>query len=226
MTFRPLLRYGILKIGLWITPSFMEILLNFFIAVVSGLVVVGGWLLVLGRKFQTLDDVKKKITNLEAVDRKLDILDHVKNKVDSIEKFSQSAANAIVEIQTHLGSRGYNINQKLAITSASPTRLTDYGDQLMEESGFRKIMGEHRRFLIDLVKGKNPNTNYDIQEYSLQVLKDIIASNNEIFYPLKNYAYQKGLLLDIILQAAAIVLRDAVMEEVKFDDHTLEPASG
>lgn len=92
----------------------------------------------------------------------------------------------------------------------------------MQESGFYKIAEQHKRTLIDLVKAKNPKTDYDIQEFSIQILKELANASNPIVFPLKNYAFQKGLVLDIILQAAGIVLRDIVMQEVKFDDQTLE----
>lgn len=45
----------------------MDILVTFGTAVVGGLVVVGGWLLVMGRKFQILDDLKKKADSIETL---------------------------------------------------------------------------------------------------------------------------------------------------------------
>lgn len=157
-----------------------------------------------------------------SLEEKLGILPKLDNRISQLDSHFSQVTNAIVEIQTLLTGRGFTINQRLVVTNASPTRLTDYGEQLKQESGFHKIMQAEKGFLINLVKTKNPKTNYDIQEYSLQVLKELAADNNPILFPLKNYAYEKGLVLDIILQAAAIVLRDAVMEEVKFDDQTLE----
>lgn len=157
-----------------------------------------------------------------ALEEKLNVLPKLEDHIEKLDSHLSQTTNAIVEIQTLLTGRGFTINQRLVVTSASPTRLTEYGEQLIDESGFHKILEENKRFLIDLVSGKNPRTNYDIQEFSLQALKELTTSNNPIIFPLKNYAYQKGLVLDIILQAAAIVLRDTVMQEIKFDDHTLE----
>lgn len=152
----------------------------------------------------------------------MNILPKLESHAEKLDAHLSQTTNAIVEIQTLLTGRGFSINQRLVVTSASPTRLTDYGEQMMQDSGFYKILEDNKRILIDLVKGKNPKTNYDIQEFSLFVLKDLAASNNPIIFPLKNHAYQKGLVLDIILQAAAIILRDAVMQEVKYDDTTLD----
>lgn len=105
--------------------------------------------------------------------------DKLKN-LDKLDSRISQITNAIVEIQTMLTGRGYSINQKLVITSASPTRLTDYGEQMMQETGFYKITEANKRFLIDKVTEKNPKTNYDIQEFSLLVLKDLVVQNHGI----------------------------------------------
>jgi len=146
---------------------------------------------------------------------KLGVLGKLEVKISQI-------TNAIVEIQTLLTGRGYTINQKLVITNSSPMKLTEYGEQMMQESGFYKIAEANKRFLIDLVKNKSPKSNYDIQEFSYQILKELATQNHPVSIPLKNYVFQKGLVLEIILQAAGIVLRDMVMQELKFEDQTLE----
>ncbi len=157
-----------------------------------------------------------------ALEEKLNFLPKLEEHIGKIDAHLSQVTNAIIEMQTHMNSRGYMINQKLAVTNASPTRLTDYGEQLMQESGFYQIIKEEKGLLVDLVRAKNPRTDYDIQEFSLKVLQELATTNNPVLFPLKNYAFQKGLVLDIILQAAGIVLRDNVIQELKFDDATLE----
>ncbi len=160
--------------------------------------------------------IKRAINNLEKTDERIE------GKVDKIESFTRVAANSIVEMQTLMSGQGYTIAQKLAYTPGSPLKLTDYGETLMKESGFYEILKNNRPTLIDLVKNRNPQTNYDIQENSMAVLKELAKSNNKLVAPLKNYAFNKGLNLEILLNSAGIVLRDEVIKEVKFDDKTLE----
>ncbi|MEK7621653.1 MAG: hypothetical protein AAB415_00575 [Patescibacteria group bacterium] len=160
--------------------------------------------------------LKRAVQNLEETDKRLE------GKVDNIESFTKVASNSIVEIQTILGGRGFTINQKLAYTSGSPLKLTDYGETLMKESGFYDILENNSASLVDLVKSKNPQTNYDIQEYSMTVLKELANSNNPLVVPLKNHAFNKGLPLEMILNSAGLVLRDEVMKNLKFGDDTLE----
>lgn len=160
--------------------------------------------------------LKRAIIGLETTDQRIE------KKVDKIESFSQAAASSIVEIQTLLTGRGFTVNQRLAYAPGSPTRLTDYGETLMQDSGFYEILKNNPAFFVGLVKSKNPSTNYDIQELSRKVLKELTDSNNALVLSLKNYAYNKGLPLEILVNTAGIVLRDEVMKELSFDDKTLD----
>lgn len=175
----------------------------------GGLVGLLVWLWKGGKFFGRLEEQMKVLPKLDARSQRL-------------ETHLSQVTNSIVEIQTLLGGRGFTISQRLVITSASPTRLTEYGEQMMQDTGLYRIVEDNKGFLIDLIKGRNPKTNYDIQEFSFAVLKELAVNNNQIIFPLKNYAYQKGLVLDIVLQAAGIVLRDTVMQELKFEDQTLD----
>ena len=183
---------------------FFSIGVPIFAAVIISVI---GWLL------------KKAINGLEITDQRIE------KKVDKIESFSQVAASSIVEIQTLLTGRGFTVNQRLAYAPGSPTKLTDYGETLMQESGFYEILKNNSAFFVNLVKEKNPSTNYDIQELSRKVLKELTDTNNTLILPLKNYAYNKGLPLEILVNTAGIVLRDEVMKSLSFDDKTLDKKS-
>lgn len=160
--------------------------------------------------------LKRAIDGLERTDARIE------GKVDKIESFTHVAANSIVEIQTLLGGRGFTINQKLAYAPGSPIKLTEYGENLMKESNFYDTLGKDKKGFVDLVIAKNPQSNYDIQEFSRKVLKELSDSNSPLISSLKNYAYNKGLPLEILLNSAGIVLRDEVMKTKKFDDGTLD----
>ncbi|MFA6097540.1 MAG: hypothetical protein WC788_08025 [Candidatus Paceibacterota bacterium] len=154
------------------------------------------------------------------IGRKLQILDDLKKHSDSTSKFCMSATNSIVEVQTHLASTGFVINNRLAYESGSPLKLTDWGESLMEKSGFSGIMSDKikRDYLVKLVRAKDPKTNYDIQQYSMDLMSELAEVNDPVAIPLKEYSYKEGLNLEIILNSAGLVLRDEVMKELKFDD--------
>src|SRR3989344_4456496 len=157
----------------------MDLLLSFGTAILGGLVVLGGWLLIIGRKLQVLDDLKEGLDGLKKDVGRID---------DRLEVFSQSATGAIVEIQTHLTSRGFKINQRVAYTSGSPIHLTDYGETILKESGFFDAMENEstKQKMIAVVKAKNPQTNYDIQQFATDAMREFAEHNDPVGVRLKN----------------------------------------
>ena len=182
--------------------EYFNIILKILIGI--GIPTMIGASIYIGRKLQILDNLEKNNKTF------------CQNTTNAIVRIT----NAIVEIQTHLTGKGFAIKQRLAYTSNSPLNLTDYGEILMEESGFNDIIGnsEKREYLIKLVITKQPKTNYDIQQFSMDTMAELVELNDPAVIPLKNYAYKKGLNLEIILNSAGIVLRDEIMKEFKFDD--------
>jgi hypothetical protein len=154
------------------------------------------------------------------IGRKLQVLDDLKLQSADSSSFCKSATNAIVEMQTHLAGKGFCINQKLAYTNNSPLKLTEWGEKIMWDSGFASeiLNPEKRDYLIKLVKAKDPKTNYDIQQNSIDVMNELAEVNDPIAVPIKEYAYKEGITLEILLNSAGIMLRDQVMQELKFED--------
>jgi hypothetical protein len=62
----------------------------------------------------------------------------------------------------------------------------------------------------------NPKTNYDIQEDAKLVIRETFNSDDPIFAPLKEYAFNNGLPIELVIPPASIVLRDEVMKQLKF----------
>ncbi len=196
----------------------VQLVWSILTSVISALVVVAGWVFVVGKKFQVLDDLKDNFKDIKSDIKNLD--KEVKSEIKSLERNLNVSTNAIVEMQSLLSGKGFTIRQQLAYTASSPIKLTEFGEELMKDSGFVEIIKnpEKKDYLIKFVRAKNPQTNYDIQEFSMAVMKELANNNDTIAVPLKNYAYNKGLTLDLILNSAGIVLRDEVMKELKFDD--------
>lgn len=138
----------------------------------------------------------------------------IDNRLEKIEKELKPLTPAIVEIQGKFKDAGHSILFPLAVTPGSPLKLTEYGEQLVKESGFDKLLEKHRDILVELVKVKAPKTNYDIQELSVQVIREVLE--DDILKSLKEYAFENGLPLEVIIPPAGIMLRDEVMKDLKF----------
>lgn len=125
---------------------------------------------------------------------------------------------AIVEIQGKFTEAGHTLLFPLTVAPGSPLTLTEYGKKLIDDSGFERILAECRDELVKKVKDTKPSTNYDIQQNSIDVIKKLLDSDDEKLKPLKSYAFNNGLSVDILIPPAGIVLRDEVMKDLSFPE--------
>jgi len=141
----------------------------------------------------------------------------IKESVKNIDDDLTNVNNATCEIQSHFTDASFTILHPLTMKPGSPLVMTDYGEKLVKESGFFDIFqGENKTKIVNAVKARNPQTNYDIQEYSKDVLlNDFI--NDSMMQLIKEYAFKKPISIKIVLDVAALVVRDAVMDELKLD---------
>lgn len=125
---------------------------------------------------------------------------------------------AIVEIQGKFTQAGHTLLFPITVAPGSPLKLTEYGRKLIDESGFEKILTECRDDLVQQVRDTNPTTNYDIQAHAREIIEKLLEGDDVRLKPLKDYAFNNGLPVDIFIPPAGIVLRDEVMKDLKFSD--------
>lgn len=126
-----------------------------------------------------------------------------------INKSLRQITNAIIEIQTIFKQRwDIELDHKLLEAGGSPLRPTEYGAQLIRESGLEKILNEQKELLFSKLKEELPEnyTEYDVQEMSRQVL--LKMKTDPIINPVKTYAYQNAIDVDMILRVGGLWLRD------------------
>lgn len=140
------------------------------------------------------------------------ILDDTK----TIQKELKPVTPAIVEIQSKFTNEGQTIMFPLTVAPGSPLSLTEYGKKVLEDFGFYPIFEANKDQLVSQVQDMKPETNYDIQEDAREVIKQVFESNDPVFAPLKEYAFNHGLPLELVIPPASIVLRDEVMKTLTF----------
>lgn len=125
-----------------------------------------------------------------------------------IKKSIGKIKNAIIEIQTIAVQNGTIIRHHLVESSGSPLGPTEYGKKLIVDSGLGKILDNNKSFLEEKLtnKLKKNFTEYDVQESARTLLIELKA--DVIMNPVKNYAFQNGIDVDIILRAGGLWLRD------------------
>lgn len=123
---------------------------------------------------------------------------------------------ALIEIQAKFAEDGHKLSFPLTVAPGSPLKVTEFGDHLLRDAGFYKVLKANHKTLIEMVKIKNPRTNYDIQQSSIEVIADLIEGGSPLVVCLKDHAFNHGMSVDIFLDPAGIALRDEVMKELKF----------
>lgn len=96
----------------------------------------------------------------------------------------------------------------------SPLSLTDEGQKLLNDSGFKNIFENVKDELIKrFFEEINPKTQYDTQEKARQWMDDLSREDYKPFVPIKSYAFKTGSDYAQILRAGSILLRDYYLEK-------------
>lgn len=143
----------------------------------------------------------------------------LKNIMDDNRKMTSHMGKvtpAIIEMQSKFETLGHSIAFPITVTPGSPLKLTDIGEQVLKDYGFYKIFKKSKEQLVTQVITRSPKTNYDIQQESFAVIRETFESDDPIFAPIKDYAYNKGSSIEVVIPPAGIVLRDEVMKTLKF----------
>lgn len=125
-----------------------------------------------------------------------------------IKKSVARITNACIEIQTIFEACGIPLKHHLVEAPGSPLQPTAFGEQLIKDSGLKKILDDQSSFLKAELSKKvsEKDTEYDVQEKARSLLIEL--KNIEMMNPVKKYAYDNGLDVDIILKAGGLWLRD------------------
>lgn len=167
---------------------------------VNLLIAVGaGW----GTAFLVIGKYKEKVDSLEKEKNK------IQDKVDELRSDSDKFSEFKINAQKFIDSKIY--------ASSSPLVLTEYGQQLINQSGFADIFPKVKDDLVTKLeevvqqKLKDPSKKYDIQEMARALMDEL--TNYKSFEAIKIYAFQNGKDYQQILRAGAILLRDYYLEK-------------
>ncbi|MFA6408668.1 MAG: hypothetical protein WCW01_00580 [Gammaproteobacteria bacterium] len=142
-----------------------------------------------------------------------------KQKVDTHEKSLEKHDNRIIELSDRISKVEGGLDRDRAhsdyIQKKSPLGLTEKGKALLLDSTGKDYVDKHKAQLIESIKSTNPRTAYDVQELSKKVIQK--ESNTDDFSPLKNYIFNQGLDLNLLIDILGIYLRDIALKELGFN---------
>ena len=142
-----------------------------------------------------------------------------KNKVDTLEKDRDDTRKKAEDMKSELDKllefKVYAqkfIDSKI-YESKSPLTLTEYGQKLVDDSGFNEIFEEVKDDIVQKLEAEELLTPYDVQEQARALMGEL--DDYSAFEPLKKYAFDNGVDYKQILRAGAIPLRDYYLEQHK-----------
>lgn len=149
-----------------------------------------------------------------------------KEKIDKIDEYNP--ASKIAELDSKLSEKLSDLSDRISklegnmekmpsayMQSQSPLKLTDKGEELLKDSGGKFYIDEHIDVFIENIKKSKPNTAYDVQEYSRDLIRE--QQIQKEFNPIKDFAFQEGLHLDLITSVMGLYLRDKAIDKLGFD---------
>lgn len=110
-----------------------------------------------------------------------------------------------------------------AFQSSSPVSLTEKGKRIVEETGLKPFIDEHKdEFIQRCAKEKNVATAYDVQEAAFDFFNEY-RFDPEFENKIKEFAYREGVSMDVVRRVAGIYFRDEFLKDrgmdVKEIDH-------
>jgi len=169
----------------------MDILYTILSSAVTALVFVAGWSVTVGRKLQIMDDLK-------------DGLEKIKKDIDKIREDIKMLIDRVSKLEGKMEG---------VIGRSSPLSPTALGARYIKESGLAAILDDkgEKELLREKLKADLPKnySDYDVQESSRRILFSL--KDDPMMRPVKEYAFQNGLEVEVILGAAALWLRDDFM---------------
>lgn len=140
------------------------------------------------------------------------VIGQYKNKVDRMEKDLERMVDRKEVLRTDVDkllefkTQAQKFMDKSIYKDQSPLSLTDFGEELVNDSGLRDVFNDVKDDLVGMLEELEPTSQYDVQEKA-RALMDNLAGY-EPFKRVEKYAFDHGKDLNQILRAGAILLRD------------------
>ena len=145
------------------------------------------------------------------------VIGQYKAKVDRVIEDQKACDEKRTAMKTHVDqllefkTQAQKFMDKNIYKDQSPLSLTDFGNQLVDESGFRGIFDTVKDDLVTMLEAQSPTGQYDVQEKARALMDSL--DTYEAFQPIKTYAFDHGKDFNQILRAGGILLRDYYFEK-------------
>ncbi|MBU0661280.1 hypothetical protein KKG22_03820 [Patescibacteria group bacterium] len=170
------------------------------LVVMLGIPTILGAFLVIGKKFQKLDDLSNTINN-----RAIPDLADVRERMSGIE---QRVTGIEKQIEVLWGDR--------LAPAKSPRQLNEKGMSILQESGIKQIVDKKRNELLKTIKEKKLDNAYDTEQAIFDILRALPETHPELINELKQGAFTVGEDINAILFVGGIYLRNIIFDDLGF----------
>lgn len=132
--------------------------------------------------------------------------------VDEIKRDTKTFGQDLASIKT-IVQREYQQNYAVA---HSPRQLTAKGKRVLEKSGIKEIIDDHKDDLTDIVASMKPQNAYDAELCVLETVSSFVGNNEEILNEIKEKIFALGEPLDIVYFVGGIYLRNYTLPKLGF----------
>ena len=130
---------------------------------------------------------------------------------NTFEKFMDEVRDDLREIRADIKKIFERLGPAV-VAGSSPLSLTSLGEQVSQQLGAKDWINEIVPNLLNEVRGKSP---FEVQQFSLDFMKEEFQPNREQKEMLQNAAYEHGLKLEQVMAVLGVELRDALLEVIQ-----------
>jgi len=177
--------------------------------VVTAIITLLAVLIYLGKYREKIDRFDRE---LDKANGKLDKLGE--KLLDEIKNIHEKILNVTIKLSNIEGGLDIAKNLHAYIQTKSPLSLTNMGKALLLDSKGKEFVDARKKKFLEEIKLKKPKTAYDVQELSKKLIEGSVELDE--FNEIKEFAFRKGLNLEIIIAVLGIYLRDFLLSELDF----------
>lgn len=139
-------------------------------------------------------------------------------KVDQLEKANLNQRLSVLE-----GRFDERKDIGAFVTRQSPLTMNKKGEELLKDSGAKDFVDKIKADLIAKIRKKKPKSAYDVQELSVDIIKNY--ADKDEFIPIKDYVFKEGMDMEPIFTVSGIYLRDIALPELGFEYEDIDKTS-
>ncbi len=161
----------------------------------------------IGEKLKTLNGLENEF--------KPDTKKFITKTNKEISNFGRSLSRLIERVR-NMGEKVNEIWKNSFSTANSPRKLNSRGENILKTSGVKEIIDSKKDYFLNIVKKKNPKNSYDAERIIIDIVSDVMISDQKILEKIKEGAFGSGADIMAVLFVGGLYLRDKIFPDLGF----------